>query len=117
MRTIYFEALKQAYDVKKADLIKNDINTFQKYVNESLFRGLAIHELTSRFVIESFSESSIDIRDRLENKKFEISIRHGELHCTTDGSYDCVHVFFAKEDSIVRETLEKKGIFYNQSAL
>ncbi len=116
LRPLLKDALEQAYQAKKVDLIKEDINTFNKWINERLIKGLAISELTSRFEIQLFEDEGerIYVKDRLTAKPWEIVIQEGHLFCVEEENTECVHTFFVREDRKLRAALEAKGIFFDQ---
>lgn len=110
MKQVYFDALKSAYDAKKKDLLDQQINTFNKYVNEYLIRGLAFAELGIRLRLEEFTENEVVISDSYLGNDFIVQLIKGTVLCTTDQSTDCIHVFFAKEHPKVRKALQVKGV-------
>lgn len=114
VRQVYAEALKEAYEAKKVDLIKEDINTFNKYLNEYILKGIAVQELTSRFTVAEYTDDGGIVKDRLTGKQFQVSMHKGRLWCETDETDDCVHIFYLKEDGETKKALDKNGYKLSQ---
>lgn len=116
IRPVLKKALEEAYEAKKVDLIKEDINTFSKYLNEGIIKGLAVSELTTRFKVTSIptedspTDSAVVVEDRLTRKTFDVFLRDEELWCIEDGSFECVHCLFVSEDDRVKAILRNMGI-------
>jgi hypothetical protein len=113
VRERVYKKLMDAYQIKKRDLIVEDIKSYTGYAQKLIENGIERDILASqegRFEIIERYDNKLMVRDHYRVKYAEVAIRGGRLYCSLDETGDCDHVGFVLSDPDVIRRAKELGV-------
>ena len=109
--TVY-DKFYEVYQKSKDELVMKGVNSFSGYVTYMLEEMMAKDKTFARYA-PKFEKISIDndrviLKDNIQNRIAEITIKNGELECCLCNEKDCVHVGFVFSLPDVYELLNQR---------
>lgn len=105
--------LKQVYDLRKHELLDQNITSVsgmvEKYLVDVIEKNEAWKGYMPFLAEQGISDEGILIRDNRLNKLVQLSVKGGDLYCDLDDDSNCVHIGFAWSIPQVYRVMKEHG--------